>query len=194
EVRPAVEQAAHELAHVEGAPLGVGDDRGEVRRGRFLGGHRRWVLPPIGRQVGQVPLDDVERFGLGTAQEVADPRIAGVYPGPAHRLQRGLLPGDHLDHAVGAEVHAGVAVDHRDHVAERRNVGAAGRARAEQRADLGYRAAGPDLVPEDPAGAAAAGEQVDLVGDPGAGRVDEVHHRDAGGVGALDYPDDLLDG
>src|SRR5205823_8948138 len=51
-----------------------------------------------------------------------------------------------------------------------------------------------DLVPEDAAGAAATGEQVDLVGDPGTGGVDEVHHGDAGGVGPLDDPDDLLDG
>ena len=66
--------------------------------------------------------------------------------------------------------------------------------RPEQRADLRDRAGGPDLGVEDLAGAAAAGEQVDLVGDPGAGRVHQVDHRNTGGVGPLDDPDDLLDG
>jgi hypothetical protein len=47
---------------------------------------------------------------------------------------------------------------------------------------------------EDLPGAAAAGEHLHLVGDPGARRVDQVDHRDAVGVGLLDDPDDLLDG
>ena len=85
---------------------------------------------PVRRQVGQVAPDHVERVGLGLAQEVPDAGLGAVHPGPAHRLQRGLLAGDHLDHPVGAEVHRGVAVDHRDHVAERRDVRAAGGATA----------------------------------------------------------------
>src|SRR4030095_9277240 len=96
-------------------------------------------------------------------------------------------------HPVGAEVHARVAVDHGDHVAERRYVRAARRARPEQRADLGDRAGRTDLVVEDLAGAPTAGEQVDLVGDARAGRVDEVDHRYAVRVRPFDDPDDLLD-
>ena len=111
----------------------------------------------------------------------------------AHLLERGLLAGDHLDHPVRAEVHRRVALDHDDDVAERRDVGAAGRRRPEQRAHLRDGAAGPHLVPEDLAGAAPAGEQVDLVGDPRAGRVDQVDHRHAGPVRGLDDADDLLD-
>ena len=126
-----------------------------------------------------------ERVRLGLAEEVPHAGLGAVHPRPAHLLQRGLLAGHHLDHPVGAEVHRGVALDHDDHVAERGDVGAARRGRAEQGADLGDRAAGPDLVPEDLAGATAAGEQVDLVGDAGAGGVDQVDHRDAGAVGGL---------
>ncbi len=113
---------------------------------------------------------------------------------PAHLLQGGLLPGHHLDHPVAAQVHRRIAFDHHHHVAERRDVGPAGCARPEQRAHLRDRAGGLDLVVEDLPGAAATGEQVDLVGDPGAGRVHQVDHRDSGGVGPLDDPDDLLDG
>ena len=47
---------------------------------------------------------------------------------------------------------------------------------------------------EDIPGAAAAGEHVDLISDPGSGRIDQVNHRDARAVGALDDPDDLLHG
>ena len=50
-----------------------------------------------------------------------------------------------------------------------------------------------DLVVEDLPGAPAAGEQVDLVGDPRAGRVDQVDDRALVLPGQLDDPDDLLD-
>jgi hypothetical protein len=46
---------------------------------------------------------------------------------------------------------------------------------------------------EDLAGAAPAGEQVDLIGDARAGGVDEIDHRHAVRVRPLDDPDDLLD-
>ncbi len=46
---------------------------------------------------------------------------------------------------------------------------------------------------ENLARAAPAGEHVDLIGDPRPGRVDQVDHRQAGCVGLLDDPDDLLD-
>ena len=102
-----------------------------------------------------------------------------MHLGAAHRLQRRLLAGDHLDHAVAAQVHRGVAVDHRDDVAERRNIGATGGGRSEQRAHLRDAARGAHLVVEDVAGTAAAGEQIDLVGDARAGAVDQVDHRHA---------------
>jgi hypothetical protein len=46
---------------------------------------------------------------------------------------------------------------------------------------------------EDLPGAAAAREEVDLVGDPGARGVDQIDHGDGVRVRALDDPDDLLD-
>ena len=46
---------------------------------------------------------------------------------------------------------------------------------------------------EDLPGAATAGEHLDLVGDAGAGGVDEPDHRHAGAVGLLYRADDLLD-
>ena len=71
-----------------------------------------------------------------------------------------------------------VALDHEDDVAERRDVGAAGRRRPEQAADLRHLARQPDLVVEDPPGTAAAREQLHLIGEAGAGRVDEPDDRD----------------
>ncbi len=117
-----------------------------------------------------------------------------VHAGAAHLLQGGPLLDDHLDHPGAAQVHRGVALHHGDEVAEGRDVGAARGRRPEQRAHLRDRARGPDLGVEDLARAAAAGEHLHLVGDPGPGRVDQVDHRDAVGVRLLDDPDDLLHG
>ena len=103
-----------------------------------------------------------------TARLSAQPGLRHVHPRPAHLLQRGDLADDHLGHARRAEVHRGVAVDHEHDVAERRDVRPAGRRRAEQAADLRHLAGQADLVVEDVPGAAAAGEQLDLVGQPGA--------------------------
>ena len=61
---------------------------------------------------------------------------AGVHARAAHLLERHLLADHHLGHARRAEVHGGVALAHDHDVAERRDVGAAGGARAEQDAHL----------------------------------------------------------
>ena len=94
---------------------------------------------------------------------------AGVHPRAAHLLERDLLADDHLGHPRRAEVHRRVALAHDHDVAERGDVRAAGGARAEQHADLRDDARHLDLGVEDPPGAAAAGEHLDLVGDPRAG-------------------------
>ena len=125
---------------------------------------------------------------------MAAPRNGAVHPGPAHLLQRGLLLDHHLDHARAAQVHRRVAVHHGYVVAERGDVGAAGRRGPEQRAHLRDRARGAHLGVEDLPGPAAAGEHLDLVGDPRPGGVDQVDHGQPGAVGLLDDPDDLLDG
>ena len=64
------------------------------------------------------------------------PGDAGVHARAAHLLERDLLADHHLGHARRAEVHRGVALAHDHHVAERRDVRAAGGARAEQHAHL----------------------------------------------------------
>ena len=117
-----------------------------------------------------------------------------MHAGAAHLLQRGDLADDHLGHAGRAQVHRGVALDHDHDVAEGRDVGAARGRGAEQAADLGHPARQPDLVVEDVAGAATAGEELHLVGDAGAGRVDEPEHRQLVPEGQLGEADDLLDG
>ena len=116
---------------------------------------------------------------------VAAARHGGVHPGAAHLLERGDLADDHLGHAGRAQVHRGVALDHDHDVAERRDVGAAGGRRAEQAADLRHPARQPHLVVEDPARAPPAREQLDLVGDAGAGRVDQPEHRQLVAQGVL---------
>ena len=116
-----------------------------------------------------------------------------MHPGAAHLLERGLLADDHLGHARRPEVHRGVALDHDHDVAERRDVGAAGGRRAEQAADLGHLPGQLHLVVEDPPGAPPAGEQLDLVGDAGAGGVDEPEDGQLVAQRVLGEPHDLLD-
>ena len=110
-----------------------------------------------------------------------------------HLLERDLLADHHLGHARRAEVHRGVALAHDHDVAERGDVGAAGGGGAEQHAHLRHDAGELDLVVEDPAGAAAAGEHLHLLGDARAGGVDEVDHRDLERERAFLDAQDLLD-
>ena len=129
-----------------------------------------------------------------TARLSAHPDTRDVHPRPAHLLQRGDLADDHLRHARRAEVHRGVAVDHEHDVAERRDVRPAGRRRPEQAADLRHLPGQADLVVEDVPGAAPPREQLHLVGQPGAGGVDEPHDRHLLGERRLRRPHHLLDG
>ena len=130
-----------------------------------------------------------------TARLSPQPDTSACMPGPAHLLERrDLLADHHLGHAGRAEVHRGVALDHEHHVAERRDVGPARGRRAEQAADLRHLTRQPHLVVEDAPGAPAAGEQLDLVGDAGAGGVDQPDQRDLLGQRRLGGADHLLDG
>ena len=128
------------------------------------------------------------------ARKWPHPRDRAVHPRAAHFLQRCLLADDHLDHPGAAEIHRGVAVDHCHEIAERRDVGAARRGRAEQRAHLRDRARRADLGMKDLARSAPAGEHLDLVSNPRSGRVDQVNHRQPRVIRPLDHADDLLDG
>src|SRR6202050_1495612 len=189
-----VDDPAHVPAHVEGLPFADRHQLAQVGRLRIGRRRRRRLFLPAGRQKGQVAADRFDGIGLVGRQVVAAARDRAVHPGTAHLLQRRPLLDHHLDHARAAQVHRRVAVHHGDVVAERRNVGAAGRGGAEQRADLRDRAGRPDLGMKDLPGTTAAGEHLHLIGDPGPGRVDQVHHRQSAGISLLDDPDDLLHG
>ena len=117
-----------------------------------------------------------------------------MHPGAAHVLEGDLLAHHHLGHPRAAQVHRGVALDHDDEVGEGGDVGTAGRARAEEAADLRHLAGQGDLVVEDPPRAAATREHLDLVGDAGTRGVDEPEDRQLLAQGHLGGPHDLLDG
>ena len=190
----AVDDAVDDGVHVERHPLVGRDGVGrELDLGRLGLVHRRLVAPRA-REVVRYAFAWSMASTSSSARLSAQPGLRDVHAGAAHLLQRRDLADDHLGHPRRAEVHRGVAVDHEHDVAERRDVGAAGRRRAEQAAHLRHLAGQADLVVEDPTGAAAAGEQLHLVGQPGAGRVDEPHDRHLLGERRLRRADHLLDG
>ena len=117
-----------------------------------------------------------------------------MHPGPAHLLERDLLADDHLGHPRAAEVHRRVALDHDDDVAEAGDVGPTRGRRPEQAADLRHLARQRDLVVEDPPRPATAREHLDLVGDAGAGAVDQPEDRKLLAQCGLRGTHDLLDG
>ncbi|GBD46366.1 hypothetical protein HRbin41_01192 [bacterium HR41] len=82
---------------------------------------------------------------------------------------------------------------HHDDVAEGGDVGAAGRRRAEQQANLGHHPRQLHLVEEDSPGVAAAGEHLHLVGDARSRGVDEVDDRHLEPQRSLLDAHDLLD-
>ena len=131
---------------------------------------------------------------LVLGEQVAAAGDLAVHARAAHLLERDLLADHHLGHARRAEVHRRVLLDHEDDVAERRDVGAARRRRAEQQADLRHGAGELDLVVEDAPGVAPPREHVDLIGDARARRVDQVEERDAQPRRRLLDAHDLLDG
>ena len=128
-------------------------------------------------------------------QQVAAARHLAVHARAAHLLERDLLADDLLGHARRAQVHRGVVLLTMNTTSQNAGMYAPPAARrTEQAADLGDAAGRLDLVVEDLPGAAAAGEQLHLVGDPRPGRVHQVHDGDRPLPGQLDDPDDLLDG
>ena len=183
------------------------DQRVDVERlrlvGRDQGGHRpgvgrpprglgRRVAPPVPGEVAEVAAGGLDGLVLVGAEQVAAARHPAVHGRPAHLLQGRLLADHHLGHAGRAQVHGGVALDHEHDVAEGRDVGPAGRRRAEQAADLGHPAGQPHLVVEDLPGPAPAREHLHLVGDPGPGRVDQPQHRHLVAQRVLLDAEDLL--
>ncbi len=162
--------------------------------GRGLRGRRGGRLgAPALRHVGEVALREVDRVLVRLREEVPAARDARVHLRAAHLLERHLLADDHLGHPRRAEVHRSVALAHDHDVAEGRDVGAAGRRRAEEHAHLGHPPRHAHLVVEDPARAAPAREHPHLLGDARAGRVHEVDHRNLERERPLLDPQDLLD-
>ena len=177
-----------ELLVLIGRNLGV-----RQRGGGARGGFDRSRVVAGGGEVGEVALRGGDSFGVVGDEDVAAARDAGMHLRAAHLFKRYLLADHHLRHPRRTEVHRGVAVAHDHDVAEGRNVGAACGAGAEQHADLRHNAGELDLVEEDPSGAAAAGEHLDLVGDSRPGGVDEVDNRNPPLQRALLDSQDLLD-
>ena len=194
EERALVDQRVDQVDHVEGR-LRVGRDDLRDHAPRGLGRRRRGRgLAPVARHVGEVALRGVDRVLVAGGEEVAAARAARVHLRAAHLLEGDLLADDHLGHPGRAQVHRSVAVAHDHDVAEGRDVGASGRAGAEQQAHLRDLARHLHLVVEDAPGAAAPGEHLHLVGDAGAGRVDEIDHRHPVPHRVLLDAEDLLDG
>ena len=106
--------------------------------------------------------------------EAADP---GVHVGAAEALVVAVLAGGHLDERRAAEEHLRALLDHHDVVAHARHVGAAGGRVAEHDGDRRDRLAGqPGEVAER---LAAGDEDLALVGEVGAARLDHVDQRQA---------------
>ena len=189
-----VDDAVDQLVHVERDGL-LGRHQIVVEHGgwgcRFVAG---WLLAPVPREVREPRPRLVEGVLVVVSESVAAAGDAGMHAGAAHLLERGVLADHLLGHPWRPEVHRGVALDHEHHVAEAGDVGASRRRRSEQAADLGHPPRQADLVGEDAAGAAAAGEQLDLVGDAGTGRVDQPEDGKIMSQGVLAGADHLLDG
>ncbi len=190
-----VDDGADQLHHVVAVGGLLGHDRCgiDARLGGdpLIGGRKD---PVVVGHVGEVRPRPLDRLLVRGHQSVAAPGHLTVHPGAAHLLERRLLADHHLGHPRRAEVHGGPALDHDDDVAERRDVGPAGRRGAHETADLGHPARQAHLVVEDLARPSPPGEQIDLVGDAGSGGVDEVEDRQQLVVGGLEGTDDLLHG
>ena len=189
-----VDEPVDHAPHVVAGGVLDRDEPGGERRGRArAGGRRRRRFAPGRRQEAEPPAGERDALCIVGGEVVTAPRHRGVHAGATHLLQRDVLA-DHLfRHARRSEVHGRVLLDHEHHVTEGRDVRAAGGGRAEQAADLRHLARQLDLVVEDPAGAAPAGEQLHLVGDPRATGVDEPEQRKLVVERCLGRADHLLD-
>ena len=194
--RLGVDQRVDDLVHVVRATFLGRDDVGDRRRvGRGRDGvDDRGIVTPARREERQPAPGRRDRLGVVGDEVVAAAAHGGVHARAAHLLEADVLADHRLGHARRPQVHGRVALDHEHDVAERRDVRTAGRGRAEEAAHLRHAPRQAHLVGEDPPRAAPAREQLHLVGDAGAGRVDEVHDRHLESQRRLGEPHDLLDG
>ncbi len=181
---------------VEGLILVLGEDVVDALAARS----RRLRLDGRGRiaralgQVGEVIAGGGDGRFFVLRQQIAAAGDLAVHAGAAHLFERHLLADHHLRHSGRAEVHGGVLLHHEDDVAEGGDVGAAGGRGAEEQADLRDGAGELHLVAEDAARMAAAGEHVQLVGDAGPRRIDQVEERQPHPPGRLLHANHFLDG
>ena len=133
------------------------------------------------------------KFALG--QIVGDAGNGRVHFRAAKRLAIDDFVDRGLDDRRAAEMDAAGAAHHHDFVGERRDVGAAGRAAAENRRDLRQARSGhPALLEERAAEMIAIGENPILLGQEGAAAIDQVDARQAVLVRDFLRPKMLLDG
>jgi hypothetical protein len=179
EPRARVDDPVDHLVHVEVLALVVRHDLVDgaagLRGGRLARGRQLAVRL---RHVREVAARQLDRLLVGLGQHVAASGHLAVHERPAQRLERCLLADRHLDHARAADVERGLALDHDDHVGERRQVCRARRRGTEQDAHLRDHAGELDLVVEDAPGVEPAREDLDLLGDAPAGRVDHIEEGD----------------
>ena len=86
-------------------------------------------------QVGHDPAGDAQRVRLVAGEVIAQSRGAGVHQRPAQLLLVGVLADGHLHQRRPTQEDAGPALDHDRVVAHARQIGAAGRRRAEHHTD-----------------------------------------------------------
>ena len=122
----------------------------------------------------------------------ARPLIAGVHVGAAEGLVVALLAGRHLHQRRAAEEHLRALVDHHDVVAHAGDVGPAGGRAAEDDGDGGD--AGGRQRGEVAERLTAGDEDLALVGEVGAARLDELHVRQAVLAGDLEGAQALAHG
>ena len=166
------------------------------------------LLRVVGRRLGSLALDPTSsprRTAPRSRARLRSPPLVGrrivagagdlrVHVGAAQLLDGDVLAGRGLHQRRAAEEdRAGAAHDHAV-VAQRRDIGAAGRAMAEHQRDLRHAHLRQDrLVAEDAPGIVAVGEQFRLQRQEAAGAVAEMHDRQPVLDGDVERADDLLD-
>src|SRR5215467_7085291 len=186
EERACVDDAVDELVHVEPLALIVRHDlfHRPSRRG-LARGHRCGTLA-IGRgHEAQIALGDLDGLLVGGGEDVAAARDGAVHARAPQFLQGDLLAHRHLDHARRAHVETRFAVHHDHAVGEGGKIGGAGGRRAEEDAHLRDDSGELHLVVEDAAGVEPPWEDLDLLGDAPACRVDQVEERHLEALRAL---------
>ena len=152
----------------------------------------RWRAELAVVQAANDPPPDAQGIDLVDGVVVGEAADPGVHVGAAEALVVALLAGRHLHQRRPAEEHLRALVDHDDVVAHAGHVGAAGGRVAEDERDR--RHAGRGQAGEVAEALPAGDEDLGLVGEVGAARLDEVDQREAVLPGDLHRPQRLRHG